>query len=238
METTFIIVFAALATVFLVLWLDARSLKELSERLTNELRGIDDTLGRVGHQLSGVQEALGKLGEKKLETETGPAETSCGAVTVKSVRDALLESGIPEDKIDMHEEKRIWFTIGETNYSVNVSNLPFLSFELGFNMDEKEDDVALMEKAARSVTNGMYIAKLSVCPDEGYYLAQADMIAESYPYLRDNIKRYIRIVNDACHRFDDEYKKLKKEKQDAVHNAINTAMLAAQSDGSGKKIPS
>ena len=237
METTFIIIFAALAIVFLVMWLDARSLKEFSERLTNELRGIDDTLNRAGHQITGVQEALGQL-VKKPETETGPVETPDEAVSVKSVREVLRESGIPDDKIDIHDEKRIWFKIGETNYSINVSDLPFLSIALAFNLDEKEDDIALMERAARSVINGMYIAKLMVYPDDGYYMAEADMLAESYSYLRDHVKLYIDIVKEACHRFDDEYKKLKKERRENAQNAINTAMLAAQSDGSGKKIPS
>ena len=238
MYSTLIIVFAALAIVFLVLWLDARSRNDASERLANELRGIDDTLNRIGHKLNSVTGAVEKLNEKKLEETVGSEAIPAESLSADSVRDALIECGIPEDKIDIDDPRRIWFTIGKTHFSVNVADLPYLSFQLGFQVDDDRTDFDLMMLAADMVSSGSPIAKVYVSPQDKYYMCHATMEANSYQHLRDNIKRYITLLGETCRRFDDKYERLKQEKREEAQKAINTAILAAQSDGSGKKIPS
>lgn len=238
MYTTLIIVPAALATVFLALWLDARSRNRASEHLAIELHGINDTLNRVGHKLNSVTEAVERLNEKKPEEVAGPEETPAEILTAESVREALIDCGIPEEKIDMEDPRRIWFSVGNTHFSISVTELPFLSFQLGFRVDDEGTDFELMMLAADMVSSGSPIAKVYVSPKDKYYLCHATIEASSYEHLRDNIKRYITLLGETCRRFDDKYEKLKKERRENAQNAINTAMLAAQSDGSGKKIPS
>ena len=92
METVLILTFAALAIIFLVLWLISYSRDESYGQLTKEVRGINDTLNRISYKFSDLKEALRK----------GPAETP--AEEPEEAPDLLPESEIlPESEEEAHE---------------------------------------------------------------------------------------------------------------------------------------
>ena len=105
-------------------------------------------------------------------------------------------------------------------------------------MKVEEEDVELMEQAARIVTLGMYIAKVDVNPEKKYCICQADMIADTYLYLTNNFKRYINLLIDASHRFNEEYDKLRKERIKAAEDALKNTMMATAQGLDSKSIPS
>ena len=238
METTFIIIFAALAIVFLALWLDARSRSRALDRFIVELKCINDTLLRIGHKVTDIQVTLERMGEKEPEEDAVPEELPGGPVTIEAVHAALLGCGIPEDKIDAHDPGCIWFTVGKTHLSVNVSDLPYMVFQLRFEVKDEGADYDVMMLASDIVSSSSPDVKVYVSPVERYYLCHAVLEPESDRSLRDDIKRTINHILDTCRRFVDKYEKLRQEKQDDARRTLDTAIMAVQGGASGKKIPS
>ena len=93
---------------------------------------------------------------------------------------------------------------------------------------DKEEDVELMERAAREVTTGIFVGKANVLrgEEESAVVFQAEFIADSYLYFRDNFKEYLNIVIETHKRFYETYENLKEEKKkkkelDQVDRVIN-----------------
>ena len=208
METILILSFAALAIISLVL------------RLTKEVRGINDTLNHLVSKKPALQEPTDKKEE----------------LTIESVRTALRYNGYSPDDPASDDPDRIWFKIDNTNYSVDASKLPYISLELGFNHEENEEDLELMNQAALETSMRMYMVKICVTPK--YYVCRIDILADSYLYLRDTLRRQVNILMEGIHHFMDRYKELRDAKQQSSQEAINAALIAAQNELAGKKITS
>lgn len=233
METVLILTFAALAIIFLVLWLISYSRDESYGQLTKEVRGINDTMNRIAYKMSSSQETAGK---KEEVVDVSEVETA-KPVTIESVRTALRYNGISPEILDTHELDVIKFTFYDRKYRLNLGRLPYVNILLVFGID-KEDDAELMKEAAQYVSLRSYGASVFVIPEDGCFLIGTDIYADTYLYLRNNIRFFLEVVENTGGYFYSRYEELKEKKKKSSQEAINTALLAAQNDLTGKKIPS
>ena len=206
-----------------------------------ENRLVDDQLlTRVSSVQRCADESLRRI--KRLEERTKtPAEKAEENDVVKkplntdSVQIALRYNGFSPEIIDTHLEdwQAVRFKVEETLFRVDTSRLPYLTLETGFRMD-KDEDVDLMERAAREVTAGIFVGKANVLRgrEESAVVFQAEFIADSYLYFRDNFKVYLDIVIETHKRFFDKYGNLKDEKEkelDQVDRVINQVRAGVES---------
>lgn len=233
METILILTFAALAIIFLVLWLISYSRDESYGQLTKEVRGINDTLNRLVYKMPAPQEAT----EKQGTAVAVPEEEISKPVTIESVRTALRYNGISPEILDTHDPSNVRFSFNELMYRLNLERLPFVGIQLIFGIDE-EDDADLMKEAAQFVSLRSYGTSVFVIPEDSCYFISMDFYADSYIYLRNNIRFFLGAVENTCRYFHNRYGELKEQKKKSSQEAINTALIAAQSDLAGKKIPS
>lgn len=233
METVLILTFAAIAIIFLVLWLISYSRDESYGQLTKEVRGINDTLNRLVYKMPSPQVASEKQGAA---VDVPEAEIS-KPVTIESVRTALRYNGISPEILDTHDPSNVRFSFNELKYRLNLERLPFVGIQLIFGIDE-EDDADLMKEAAQFVSLRSYGTSVFVIPEDSCYFISMDFYADSYLYLRNNIRFFLGAVENTCQYFHNRYGELKEQKEKSSQEAINTALIAAQSDLAGKKIPS
>ena len=232
MENVLILTFAALAIIFLVLWLISYSRDESYGQLTKEVRGINDTLNRLVYKMPSPQVAS----EKQEAAVAVPKAGTLIPVTIESLREALRCNGYSPDGPTSDDPDRVWFKIDDTNYCVDASKLPYISLELGYNLESDEEDLELMKQAALDISMGMYMVKICVTPK--YYVCRIDILADSYRYLRDTLSQQVDILTRGIHHFMDRCKELREEKQRSSQEAIKAALITAQNDLTGKKIPS
>ncbi|MBR5677178.1 MAG: hypothetical protein IKX20_03470 [Paludibacteraceae bacterium] len=233
MEQTLILLFAGLAVIFFVLWLAGSSRTDSYSKLTNELHGINDTMNRLVYKMPAPQEATEKQGAPVSVPE---AEIS-KPVTIESVRSALRYNGISPEILDTHEPDIIKFTFNDRKYRLNLGRLPFVNIMLVFGID-KEDDADLMRDAAQYVSLRSYGASVFVIPEDGCFLISTDVYADSYLYLRNNIRFFLEVVENTGGYFYSRYEELREQKKKSSQDAINAALIAAQNDMTGKKVPS
>ena len=232
METTLILIFAGLAFIFLVLWLAGRS-NSGYEKLANEMRDINDTMNRIAYKMPSPQDSP----KIKEEVVAVPEVETTKPVTIESVRTALRYNGISPEILDTHEPDIIKFTFNDRKYRLNLGRLPFVNIMLVFGID-KEDDADLMREAAQYVSLRSYGASVFVIPEDGCFLISTDVYADSYLYLRNNIRFFLEVVENTGGYFYSRYEELKAQKNKSSQEAINTALIAAQNEMAGKKIPS
>ena len=103
---------------------------------------------------------------------------------------------------------------------------------------DKEDDADLMKEAAQYVSLRSYGASVFVIPEDGCFLISTDVYADTYLYLRNNIRFFLEVVENTGRYFYDRYEELKEQKKKSSQDAINAALIAAQNDMTGKKVPS
>jgi hypothetical protein len=99
---------------------------------------------------------------------------------------------------------------------------------------DKDEDLDLMEFTAREVTAGIFVGKANVLRgmEESAVVFQAEFIADSYLYFRDNFKVYLDIVIETHKRFFEKYGNLKEEKEkelDQVDRVINQVRAGVES---------
>ena len=137
-------------------------------------------------------------------------------LNTESVRIALRYNGFsPEvSGTNLDDWQTVRFKVEDTFFRIDTSRLPYLTLELGFRMG-KDEDIDLMDRAAREVTTGIFVGKVNILRGEVESAVdfQADFIADSYIYFRDNFKEYLNIVIETHKRFFDTYNNLKEEKK-------------------------
>lgn len=167
--------------------------------------------------------------------ETDEKEAAKKPLTAESVRTALHDNGFSPEIVDtnLNDWQAVRFKVEKTFFRIDTSRLPFLSLETGFRMD-KDEDVDLMERAAREVTIGIFAGKARVLrgEDESAVVFQADFIAGGYLNFRDNFKEYLGIVIETNRRFFDTYNDLKEDKKkelDLVDRVISQVRCSSES---------
>ena len=235
METILIFTFAALAIIFLVLWLIRYTSGESYSQLTKEVRGMNETLNCLVGKMSALQEATEKKEKVKGLPEIDPFEP----LSIESVRTALRYNGILPDNQDPDEPEVLFFAFNGRHYRVCLGGLPFVTIQLVFRLNEKEErNIELMKEAALDVSLRAYGACVHVVPEKQYFLIEADIYADTYLYLRNNIRFYAGLVENTASFFYDHFEDLQKERKQYSQEAINHALIAAQNDLAGKKLSS
>lgn len=236
MEAIIIILLIFLAGFSFAIWKDSLP-KEQEQPVDNGLqqtvdalqKKMDDSLVRIM-----FLEDKAKAGSEKTEEK----EVAKKPLTAESVRIALRYNGFSPEIIDTHLDdwQAVRFKVEETFFRIDTSRLPLLTLETGFRMD-KEEDVEQMERAAREVTTGIFVGKANVLrgEEESAVVFQAEFIADSYLYFRDNFKEYLNIVIETHKRFFETYNNLKEEKQKEMER-IGQVMTQPRPGPDSKKV--
>lgn len=224
MENILLLVFFSLAFIFSALWM-------------KEKYGEEDTrttVKNVYKQLSSIEEKVSAMSLDS-SSKQDDQETD-GTITKELVREALLYHRFTLDESDPEEPDIVNFSYDEIHYRLNTRNLPYYSIEAGFRFElEKEEGIDLMKQIAQVITNSMYIAKVFVT-EKGYYVFQVDALSDNYLSFRNNLRRYLDILIDAQHRFSEMYHEEMEGQKKASKEALQTTLLAAQTDAAGNKI--
>ena len=229
MEAIIIILLVVLAGFSFAIWKDGRPKEQpvddgLQQKVDALQKKMDDSLVRIM-----FLEDKAKAGSDRKEDK----EIIKRPLNAESVRIALRYNGFSPEIIDtnLDDWQAVRFKVEETFFRIDTSRLPLLTLETGFRMD-KEEDVELMERAAREVTTGIFVGKANVLrgEEESAVVFQAEFIADSYLYFRDNFKEYLNIVIETHKRFFDTYNNLKEEKKkdlDLVDRMVNRVRSGA-----------
>lgn len=224
MENILLLVFFSLVFIFSALWM-------------KEKYGEEDTrttVKNVYKQLSSIEEKVSAMSLDSLSKQDD--QETDGPVTKELVRKALLYHRFTLDESDPEELDIVNFSYDEIHYRLNTRNLPYFSIEAGFRFEpEKEEGIDLMKQIAQIITNNMYIAKVFVS-EKGYYVFQVDALSDNYLSFRNNLRRYLDILIDAQHRFGEMYHEEMEGQKKASKEALQTTLLAAQTDAAGNKL--
>ena len=225
MEAIIILLLIVLIGFSLAIWKDGRPKDQdqpadngLQQKVDSLQKTMDESLVRIMFLEDKAKVAF----EKKEQNEVAKKP-----LNAESVRIALRYNGFSPEIVDTHLDdwQAVRFKVEETLFRIDTSRLPYLTLETGFRMD-KDEDVDLMECAAREVTAGIFLGKANVLRgmEESAVVFQAEFIADSYLYFRDNFKVYLDIVIETHKRLFDRYSDLKEEKgkeMDQVDRVIN-----------------
>lgn len=215
-----------LTLVFLALWIKEKDGKE----------DYHTTVGRIDRMLSSIDDKVTQLsGSADAGHPEQGGQGLCGPVTKEFALEALRYHHLTIGDADPDEPDIIHFSYNQINYRLNTSHLPFVSIDAGFGFDLPEEDLDLMRKAAEDITYNMFIAKVIVS-SKGFYVFQADYLTDSCLQFRDNLRNYIDILREAQRRFCELYSKKREEQKEISKDALQTALLAAQTDAAGNKI--
>ena len=231
MEAIIIILLIVLAGFSFAIWKDGRP-KDKEQPAGNGLQQKVDALQKEMNdflvRIMFLEDKAKAVSDKKEEKEVIKKP-----LNAESVRIALRYNGFSPEIVDTHLDdwQAVRFKVEETFFRIDTSRLPLLTLETGFRMD-KDEYVDLMERAAREVTAGIFVGKANVLRGEegSAVVFQAEFIADSYLYFRDNFKEYLNIVIETHKRFYDTYNNLKEEKElDQVDRVINQVRSGTES---------
>ena len=161
MEAIIIILLVVLAGFSFAIWKDGRPKNQdqptddgLREKVDSLRKTMDDALVRIMFLEDKAKAASDRKEDKEIVKKPLNAE---------SVRIALRYNGFSPEIVDTHLDdwQAIRFKVEETFFRIDTSRLPLLTLETGFRMD-KDEDVELMERAAREVTAGIFVGKANV----------------------------------------------------------------------------
>lgn len=209
METIYITVLFVLTLLFFGLW--------LKEKYGG---------GKISQLSGGVAVAQLEQDDQELS----------GPVTRESVVAALEYHHFTVEDPDSDDPEYVLFTDQDVWYRIKTNKLPYLSIEAGFRFDPDKENVNFILQVARELTYNMYIIKVIVSPEDGIYVYQVDLIADTYLPFRDCLRKYLSVLLYARREFrklyDQKLEDLKKTSNDVLQNTL----LAAQTDAAGNKI--
>ena len=223
MEAIIIFFLIVLVGFAFAIWKDGRpkeqpAINGLQQKVDSLQKTMDDSLVRIMLLEDKAKAASDKKEEK---------ESVKRPLNAESVRIALRYNGFSPEIVDTHLDdwQAVRFKVEETFFRIDTSRLPLTTLEMGFKLD-KDEDLDLADRAAREVTTGIFAGKASILrgEEESAVVFQAEFIADSYLYFRDNFKEYLNIVIETHKRFYETYNNLteeKKEELDQVDRVIN-----------------
>ena len=238
MEAIIITLLIVLVGFAFLTWTGTRSKNQpadngLQQKVDSLQKTMDESLVRIMFLESHAKETSDRLREASAKKEEKDVYRK--PLTAESVRTALRYNGFSPEIVDTHLDdwQAVRFKVEETFFRIDTSRLPLLTLETGFRMD-KDEDVELMERAAREVTAGIFVGKAKVLrgEEESAVVFQAEFIAVSYLYFRDSFKEYLNIVIETHKRFYETYENLKEEKKkelDQVDRVINQVRSGTES---------
>ena len=238
MGTIIIILLVILTGLSFLNWKGNRSMPQsdidrLGQKVGSLQKTMDDTLVRIMFLED-------KAKSSSLEKEEEKAVVK-KPLNLESVRIALRYNGFsPEiSSTNLEDWQTVRFKIDDTFFRIDTSRLPYLTLDLGFRMNNKEEDLDLMYQAARDVTTGIFVGKVNILrgEEESAVVFQAEFIADNYLYFRDHFKEYLNIVIETHKRFFEVYNDLKEEKKKQLE-LVDQVMTQMHPGPESKKIVS
>ena len=223
MGTIGVCIIAALAILFMVLWMDVRA-KNYATKGRNEVVGkietIQKTMDGTLVRIMRLEEAA-KKHQCEADKEEAEKEVAKKPVTIESVRIALRYNGYSPEIVDTYLDdwQIVKFKINDTLFRIDTSRLPFLTLELGYKLNPEEEEVELMRRAAAEVSAGIFIAKVNIHGDGNAVVFNVEFICDNYLHLREYFKQYLEIIIEAHKRFFETYDKMKEEKKKLLEAA-------------------
>lgn len=155
-------------------------------------------------------------------------------VSEESLRTALRFNGFSPEMPDTHQPGIIHFTIGETMFRINAGNLPYISVEAGYALDEPDENIALLKQSAEEVTAKMYVAKAYVIGNKEAVIFSAEILCDSYSHIRNNLKHYLGMLSEAHKRFYEAYSVLKEQRAEEQKAVFSGQSFVPEQQGRDK----
>ena len=146
--------------------------------------------------------------------------------TIDGIMDAVRFAGYVPEKDDTW----IRFMISGEPYLVDTERLPQIFVVRDYGVDTKKWEMDLLKHAAHLMSDDLIMVKAIFFEDAQrcdlrFFVAALD---RNYASLRDNLPRYINLIQEGRSRMAEIYDKLIKEKHNASL-AINTELPQVQS---------
>ena len=119
---------------------------------------------------------------------------------VEAIRSNGYTSNIDDDSVE--------FSYRGDNYIIPVDRLPIIAVAKIFGLDPNVENIDLMHKAARQVSDTMIIAKVLLGDDDSEIHFEISAIENKYGHFRDCLPKYVEIIDEAHSRFMWIYKDL------------------------------
>ena len=119
---------------------------------------------------------------------------------VEAIRSNGYTSNIDDDSVE--------FSYRGDNYIIPVDRLPIIAVAKIFELDPNVENIDLMHKAARQVSDTMIIAKVLFGDDDSEIHVEISAIENKYGHFRDCLPKYVEIIDEAHSRFMWIYKDL------------------------------
>ena len=247
METIYICILTLLGVFAIMLWLVFhfhRVQSDLEEGMRSIKRSQDNISARI-MQLDEAQKKLQAAQAAKKETEVpapaekkdaetpvekqeakAPAPSKEALLTPAAVSGCMRAAGyVPEKR-----EDGFAFTKEDETYLIDMSRNPQLFISKSYLLSAGDWDVELLQRAAHQMADEIIMIKADisdVVDEEGnrvlrFYVV---MIERTVRGFRENLKDYIRIIDDGERRMRDLYHRLEDETKDAasLHGLANSA---------------
>ena len=119
---------------------------------------------------------------------------------VEAIRSNGYTSNIDDDSVE--------FSYRGDNYIIPVDRLPIIAVAKIFGLDSNVENIDLMHKAARQVSDTMIIAKVLFGDDDSEIHFEISAFENKYGHFRDCLPKYVEIIDEAHSRFMRIYKDL------------------------------
>ena len=119
---------------------------------------------------------------------------------VEAIRSNGYTSNIDDDSVE--------FSYRGDNYIIPVDRLPIIAVAKIFGLDPNVENIDLMHKAARQVSDTMIIAKVLFGDDDSEIHFEISAIENKYGHFRACLPKYVEIIDEAHSRFMWIYKDL------------------------------
>ena len=153
-------------------------------------------------------------------------------LTVDEIMEAVRFAGYVPEKHDTW----VRFMVSGEPFLIDTERLPQFFVVRDFGVDTKEWEMDLLKHAAHLMSDDLIMIKAIFCEDAQscelrFFVAAMD---RNYASFRDNLTRYLGLIQEGQGRMNEIYQNLVKEKRDAAL-AINPVLPQVQTE---KKIMS
>ena len=193
----------------------------------NQLKGRVDTMREA---------ALKAEAKEKAEIQENE-DASVKPLSVQSIRTALRFNGFSPEITDTSEPETVKFDYEDTHIRIEGGHLPYISISAAFALNEPEENMALLQRAAEEVVSRMFVGKAFLIDEGNAVVFSVEFIAD-YIYLRTNLKEYVRIMMETGRRFYETYDQLKGQQKKDQEAVFSGESFIQDSQSKSKKIQS
>ena len=197
------------------------SLSEQNSTLKGRLETIEDTM---------------RTEEPQKNLLTISSEEVQKPLSIDSIRTALRYNGLSPETIEGQHPRAVYFRYNDVLYEINTGNLHLIAIAAIYNVGDAKVNSDLLSSAAEVLTSEMFVCKVYMSEEGKSITYSVEFICDSYLYLRNNIKEYIGLLEEAQRRLYDRYEDMKC-RQETEREAVFSGRSYIR-DSQHDKIPS